>query len=697
MGEIGSLIDKVESNEIVLPEFQREFVWKKSQAKELMKSLYSGYPIGSLLIWVTENPPEIKNDAVDREQYGLFKVLLDGQQRLTVLYMLVKDDIPPYYTDSEIRHDPRNLYFNLDSGEFKYENKSTKDNPEWVKITEVFNDGINAWDIAREKVGDDSDRISNKAEHYHAQIKQLERITSRPLPLEELPKTADVHQAIDLFDRVNSQGTDLGDAELALAHMSAQWPYIRREMKRKQTDLAEKGFQFDLDFYVKCIVAVVSGTMTYEKVYDTDKAVLKDKWGQIEDILDYLVNFLQNEGHIPDSSYITTRAALIPLIAYLGQNEIQLTQEEKRSFLKWLYVAMMWSRYGRSTDTTLEKDLSLLTDEQPTKELMEEIKDNRGGQIEVRPSDFDGRGKRSKRFYNMIRIVTRANNPVDWKTGEPLKGSYSLESHHIFPKSRLYDNLYNSNNHMGQKRVNEIANRAFITSRGNQQIFTDVPKDYLPEVKSNYPEAFDKQFIPENPELWKLDNYEDFLAKRRELLAEAVNEFLESFDEAGKTGGSGESITDLIQKGENHRIEFKETMIWDVHREQANTELREEAVKEICSFANSDGGTLIIGVEDKEKEVKGIERDLNVLQDGRDDFELQLNQEIRERLGEHFASTYTQVTFEEIEGKTVCVVSVEQSPNPVYYDENDFYVRIGSSATALSIPDANQYIQENFA
>ncbi|WP_302080595.1 DUF262 domain-containing protein [Salinibaculum rarum] len=126
MGEIGSLLDKVESNEIVLPEFQREFVWKKSQAKELIKSLYSGYPIGSLLIWVTESPPEIKNDAVDREQYGLFKVLLDGQQRLTVLYMLVKDDIPPYYTDSEIRHDPRNLYFNLDSGEFKYENKSTR-------------------------------------------------------------------------------------------------------------------------------------------------------------------------------------------------------------------------------------------------------------------------------------------------------------------------------------------------------------------------------------------------------------------------------------------------------------------------------------------------------------------------------------------------------------------------------------------
>lgn len=695
MGEIGSLLDKVESNEIVLPEFQREFVWRKDQAKELIKSLYTGYPIGSLLIWVTEEPPEIKNDAVDREQYGLFKVLLDGQQRLTVLYMLVKDEIPPYYTASEIRHDPRNLYFNLDAGEFRYENKSTRDNPEWVKITEIFDDGVNAWDIAREKLGDDSDDISEKAEHYHQQIKQLERLLSRPLPLEELPKSATVHQAIDLFDRVNSQGTDLGDAELALAHMSAQWPYIRRNIKKKQAALEKQGFSFKLDFYVKCIVAVVSETMTYSKVYDTNRSVLEAKWERIEQILDYLVNFLQNEAHIPDSSYITTRAVLIPLIAYLDRNEIRLTRTEKNSFLEWLYVAMMWSRYGRSTDTTLEKDLSLLNDEYPTKELMAEIQDNRGGQIEVRPADFDGRGKRSKRFYNMIRIVIRANDPVDWKTGEPLKGSYNLESHHIFPKSQLYDELYDSSNHIGKKRVNEIANRAFITSRGNHAIFTDLPEEYLSEVRENYPKAFSEQFIPENPQLWKLDNYEDFLAKRRELLADAVNEFLASLKTSG--GKTEDSLEELIELGENHRIEFKETLLYDVHRDQPNTDLRKAAVEEICSFANSDGGTLIVGVEDKQKEVTGIGRDLKLMQDGRDDFELQLNQEVRNRLGEHFASTYTQVEFREIDGETVGVVSVEASPDPVYFDEADFFVRNGSSAISLSIADANKFIEQNFA
>ena len=691
MPEIGKLVDKVESNEIVLPEFQREYVWGKDQAKELMKSLYHEYPIGSLLIWETENPPEIKNDAVDREQYGLFKVLLDGQQRITVLYLFIKDEIPPYYTESDIQTDPRHLYFNLDSGEFKYENKSTRDNPEWVPVVDCFKEKVSIFEIAKETTDDES-KIAQKAEEYNKELKKISKITSLPLPKEELGKSADVHQAINLFDKVNSQGTDLGDAELALAHMSAQWPYIRREMKNTQQKMAERGYQFNLDFYVKCMIAVVTGGMTYERIYDIKRDTLVESWELVDDVLDYLANFLDNEALIPDSSYINTRAVLIPLIKYLSDNDIRMNREEKDAFLKWLYSSMMWRRYSRSTDSTLEKDLSLLGGSHPVDDLMEEIRDDRG-RIEVQPSDLEGRGKSSKHFYNMVRILSRDNNPVDWRTGEPLRGSYELESHHIFPKSKLYGNLYNSNNHMGRKRVNEIANRAFITARGNSEIFDSLPEDYLPEVKENHPEIFEKQYIPENPEFWKLENYEEFLAKRREMIADAINEFLESFETPESPDES--SIESLIQKGENHRIEFKETLLYDVYQDQPNKELKLEAVKEIASFANAEGGTLIIGVAD-DKTVKGLERDLKLMEN-LDDFEVTLGQEISTRLGDAVASLYTNIEFEEVNGETVCTVSVEPSSDPVYFEDDEFIVRQGSSARPLNIQDANRYIQENWA
>jgi hypothetical protein len=440
------------------------------------------------------------------------------------------------------------------------------------------------------------------------------------------------------------------------------------------------------------MIAVVTDGMTYEHVYDTEKEVLKQNWNLVDQVLDYLTSFLESEALIPDSSYINTRAVLIPLIKYLSDNEVKMTREEKDAFLKWLYSAMMWRRYSRSTDSTLDKDLSLLGGPNPVEDLMEEIKDDRG-RIEVQPSDLEGRGKSSKHFYNMVRIISRNNNPSDWKTGEPLRGSYELESHHIFPKSQLYGNLYDSNNHMGRKKVNEIANRAFLTSRGNKDLFTSLPSDYLPDVQEDHPEIFKKQYIPENPEFWKLDNYERFLSERRQMLADAINQFIQSFDTPD--GPEETSLESLIEKGENYRIEFKETLLYDVYQDQANKELKKEAVKEIASFANAEGGTLVIGVDD-DKEIKGLERDLKLMED-LDDFEVTLSQEVSSRLGDATASLYTEIDFKEIDGKAVCTVSVEPSTEPVYFEEDDFIVRQGSSARPLSIQDANQYIQENWA
>jgi hypothetical protein len=695
MADISSLIDKVADNEIVLPELQREFVWKKDQAKSLINSLYQGFPIGSLLIWETKKPPKIKNDAIDRDTGGLFKVLLDGQQRLTVLYLVIEDEIPPYYEDEEINYDPRNLFFNVDNGDFQYENRSIRDSPEWVKVTDVFSGDVSAFQIARETVGEEEDSYARKAEEYQKQIQKLKNIKNADMPKMELPKSAEVHDAIELFDRVNSQGTDLGEAELALAHMSAEWPYIRREMKEKQEEMKKKGFDFDLDFYVKCMIATVTGTMTYDKVYDKDEKVLKDKWGRIDRTLDFVVRFLKNQAYLPNSNYVSTRASLIPLVAYIESNDIKMSQKEKKSFQKWLYSALMWSRYSRATDSKLTTDLSLLQNgPNPTKELLEEVKDE-SGRIEVEASDLEGRGKRSRRFYNMVMTVTRANNPVDWKTGEPLNGNFELHSHHIFPRSRLYDEKYDSNNHMHKKKVNEIANRAFLTKEGNWDIDNDLPEDYLPEVDEKHGDALERQFVPKNPELWKLENYEEFLQKRRELLASAINSFIEKLDIEEDEEDLG--LAGIIETGEDPRHEFKETFLWDVYREEPNKELKEEAAKEICAFANSEGGILIIGVEDDTREVKGIDRDLKLMKNGKQSFEEQLNQVIRDKIGDKFGSIYTKMNFEQINEETVCVVSVDPSSDPVYFGEDEkFYVRQGSSSIPLNIGEATDYIQEHW-
>ena len=120
-----------------------------------------------------------------------------------------------------------------------------------MKVVDCFTESVSAISIVRSATGDDDPgEVLQISEKYEKQLKQLQNVETQDLPVETLPKSAEIHQAIELFDKINSQGTHLSDAELALAHMSAQWPHIRRHMKDKQSDLAEKGFNFNLNFHL---------------------------------------------------------------------------------------------------------------------------------------------------------------------------------------------------------------------------------------------------------------------------------------------------------------------------------------------------------------------------------------------------------------------------------------------------------------
>jgi uncharacterized protein with ParB-like and HNH nuclease domain len=104
--KISELLDSIEARDLVLPEFQREYVWTKDQAKQLVDSLCRDFPVGGLLFWKTDKPPELKNVDTLPDKLGTVSVILDGQQRLTTLYLLLRGKVPPYYRDSDITTDP---------------------------------------------------------------------------------------------------------------------------------------------------------------------------------------------------------------------------------------------------------------------------------------------------------------------------------------------------------------------------------------------------------------------------------------------------------------------------------------------------------------------------------------------------------------------------------------------------------------
>lgn len=165
-----------------------------------------------------------------------------------------------------------------------------------------------------------------------------------------------------------------------------------------------------------------------------------------------------------------------------------------------------------------------------------------------------------------------------------------------------------------------------------------------------------------------------------------------------EAGGSAflPNVGELIGKGESHSLEFKETLRYDVRKGETSKEMEHAVLKTVTSFMNTEGGTLLIGVDDA-GEVKGLESDYKALpKKNRDGFENHLSMLIKTTIGLPFAK-YLSVRFEQMEGKDLCVVMVRPAHKPAYLRTADrreeFYVRVGNSTQPFTMSEAEEYIQ----
>jgi len=658
-------------------------------------------------LWLTVNPFQTasKNIHVIPDKIGLISVILDGQQRLTSLYLLIEGDIPPYYVEADIVNDPRDLYFNLETGDLQYYQATRmRDTPLWVRMVDCFHQKINVFEIAREKSQDDDNQAFQLAELYNENLNQLRHIHDMDLPVQTVPSHARIDEAINIFDRVNSQGTKLTDAELALTHVTGKWPQARREMKAKIDDLAATNFSFSpspLTFMTRALTCVVTKRALLPSIHGSAQDELMAGWKQLVRILDYLVTVLPHAAFIHSTEDLNTTNAFVPLIVYLSLNNNRFPdQASMMQAIHWLYVAHTWARYTAQTDQRLEHDVSLvMRDAQPWPALCEQIIDQRG-RIDLKPSDLEGRGIQHP-LFRMAYILAKAHGAVDWSNGAPLGTThgeaYRIHSHHIFPQSLLYKYDYDPDNHLHIKIVNEIANRAVLTADTNLDLSNTPPEEYLPEVEQSYPGALSAQFIPMDPNLWRLERFPDFLEARRTLISKKFNEFVGALIAEPVTVYE-QRVTDLIPRGESATLEFKSTLQWDMIQGQMSESLRLSVLKTIAAFLNSNGGTLVIGVEDTGA-IVGLAHDLQTFNNpSLDTFQQTLMNLAYELLGPQFAP-FIRVRFEEANGCTVCVVDVERSPEPAFTQTRrgvEFFIRMGNTTRSLDLQETTDYIQMNW-
>lgn len=244
--QISTILDQIDLGAMALPEFQRGYVWNRDQVRELMTSLYRRYPVGGLLIWKTRT--EIANARGNGSlQPGYVDLILDGQQRVTSLYGVIRGKAPAFFQGHAEAF--TNLYFNIETETFKfYSPKEMDGNPLWISVTALMSPaGVGPF-IARLQTPT-VDQLKLGA--YITRLNTVASIQAIDLHIDLVTgeeKTIDI--VVEIFNKVNSGGTKLSKGDLALAKICAGWPEARNELRTRLTRWANAGFYFDLDWLV---------------------------------------------------------------------------------------------------------------------------------------------------------------------------------------------------------------------------------------------------------------------------------------------------------------------------------------------------------------------------------------------------------------------------------------------------------------
>ncbi|MBE7464249.1 MAG: DUF262 domain-containing protein [Planctomycetes bacterium] len=565
---ISTLVDMYKRGELRLPEIQRHYVWRATRVRDLLDSLYRGYPSGSVLVWETDEPIPTRDFAIaqDTTAFAGRKLLLDGQQRLTSLTAVLNgdqvkvrnrkrpieilfnldhpsgpptevvevegDEETPLIADDEIADEAgeaeaeddqeENLVEKLNRRTFVVASRGLQSQPNWVSVSEVFKASNDTAILKKAGVtGFDDPRYQK----YSERLTKLRQIKNYPYVVHVLERAMSYEEVTEIFVRVNSLGAKLRSSDLALAQMTSRWPNLLTRLEEFQAECEESWFTLDLGLLVRSIVVFATKQCLFRNVGTTPVEKLKAGWEEAKEGLRFAINFLRSNAGIEDESLLSSPMFIIALAVVSRIRNNRLTQADQHALLHWLLVANARGRYSRgSTETLLNEDLNILFRSGDLAALLEPVK-RQFGRLTIEPNDLTARGANSP-LFSLAYLALKDSGAKDWFSGLGLSLTHQgklhfIQWHHIFPKSLL------KNRDLETGEINEIANMAFITGQTNRRISNKAPAEYLPGIiQAQGPETLESQLVPTNPESWSLDNYREFLRVRREAMAQRMNEFI---------------------------------------------------------------------------------------------------------------------------------------------------------------------------
>ena len=575
--QISSILNWVKTNEIAIPEIQRPFVWNKTKVRNLMDSLYKGYPIGYFIIW--QNPDVRLKDGTTSSGK---KILIDGQQRVTALRAAVlgEEVVNSDYAKEKIR-----IAFNPILEEFEVQNPAIVKDASWIPdISTVLADDARQSQIMRHYCQKNPSASEEKVE---GGIEHLRQILNKSIGMIKLEQGLDIETVNVIFERVNSAGVQLSQADFAMSKIAVHGDFgtnLRKlidyfshlavapefydilaqsdtEFKKtrylenlawlrhENDDLYDPRYQdvlrvaFTSEFdrgRISDLVSLLSGRNFETREFEQE--IQDETFKRLEKSVLRFVNesnfkrflmIIRSAGFI-DSNMISSQNSLnAAYILYLKLRSKKVNDALIEKYVrKWFVMSILTGRYTGSSETAFDEDVKRMSDNfENFFEGIEkgELSDAFWSVTLVRELE---KVSTHNPFLNVFFAAQVKENDSGFLSSNIQVReliSQRGDKHHIFPKSFL------KNHHKTRREYNQIANMAYTQTEINIAIKDRSPKEYLADIleqcdggELRYGGITDKDTLNKNlaqnciaSDIFEMgiDDYDRFLEKRRILMA----------------------------------------------------------------------------------------------------------------------------------------------------------------------------------
>ena len=571
---LSKLLDDIQMGEIGLPEIQRPFIWRNTKVRNLFDSMYKGFPVGYLLFWanrIGDGSRQIGTDVKLRVPYLL---IIDGQQRLTSLYAVMKrvPVVRNNYQTEIIR-----IAFNPLKEIFDVTDVAIEKDPEYIPdisliwasdigIFKLVDSYLSRLKSTREISPEDENKIKSS-------INKLDNIESFPFSILEISGDATEEEVSDIFVRINSEGTSLNQADFILTLMSVFWDQGRFQLEEfcKQTRIQSENkpspynhlikpnpdqmIRVDIGFgfkraRLKNIYNILRGkdidTGEFsDKRREEQFSILKSAQSKILNIQtwqEFLKCIIQAGYRSQDM--ITSEITLLYAYVFflIGKYDFNLSPHLLRKLIaRWFFATEMVSRYTGSFESLMEQDLSRLRDIHSSNEfvaylnkIIDETLTDDYWEITL-PNELNTSSARTPVLFAYYASLNLLNAQVlfsEIRIPELLDPTIKskkapIERHHLFPKGYLKKMGINE-----RRITNTLANYALVEWSDNIEISDNAPFEYVPKYEKRFSTKVLNQMyywhaLPKN---WYNLDYGEFVQDRQKRIAKVIRKGFEKLN-----------------------------------------------------------------------------------------------------------------------------------------------------------------------